>query len=139
MSQELSPKQLKASALIGGGTPKKTAAESVGVTPQTVSEWMRQPAFLSAVNRAKHQMMKDTQDCYRALATDAVTTMQDLMQNSTDENVRLRAAVQVIKDMKLVYPHIGGWDIGPTTEADVLREQRKEANPSLSSLLGNMI
>ena len=53
---KLTINQEKAIELILAGKSKKEAAETVGVTPQTVTAWLKKPAFSEALEAGREEM-----------------------------------------------------------------------------------
>ena len=75
----LAPNRAKAAELIVAGELKKVVAEKVGVSPQTISEWQKQPTFQAYLNQLKLAALEGARDQMQRLAKKAVLTIEDLM------------------------------------------------------------
>lgn len=106
----LKPNQFLAAAYIAQGRPKKDAASIADVTPQTVSEWMKQKSFTDAIEDFKAELIYVTRDRIRGLGTQAARTLGDLMANGTPA-VRLAAAKDVLDRINLT-PGSAGAEMG---------------------------
>lgn len=95
-SAALTPQQAAAVDLLAVGTTVTNAAESVGVSRQTVSEWLnRNAAFQAALYSRRLETWAGRQDRLRALLPKAV----DVLERSLDEDGKPArdAAVQILK------------------------------------------
>ena len=95
----LSLKQSIAAELIGSGHSKKAAAEQVGVRPETVSYWMRNPEFRAAIHLAHELAIEDTRNQLTALAGKALGILNDLLDDNKS-GTRLKAAGLVLNQHK---------------------------------------
>lgn len=96
MSMKLNNQQLAAIRLLASGVRSKTAAEKVGVTPETISRWRKIPEFIATMNEIQGEAHDDTRGALRSLQNEAVNAVKDLLVNSdTPPKVRLEAALSV--------------------------------------------
>ena len=117
----LAPNQVKAAELIAAGVLKKTAAQEAGVTPQTVSTWLKEPAFQAYLNGLKRAALERTRDRMQFLAGEAVRTIEAMLEQEEHPSARLRAAKMVLDFAGMTDPQSGlwGWGIGPTDEKKI--------------------
>jgi len=94
---QLEGKQLRAVALLASGCSAKDVATEIQVSPQTISEWRRQPAFRRALNNLKIQCLMSARDNLRTLSVDATAELAHLMRHGKSEQVRLQAALAVLR------------------------------------------
>jgi hypothetical protein len=131
----LNSKQLHAiRLLVTGGKLKHVIAEEVGVTPETLSRWNQQPAFVAELNKARVEAHEATMQGIRNLAMKGLETLEKLL-NSTNEKVQQTTA-QALLDiyLKLAKPS------GPTSREDVLAKQElDDANRKMFSDLAKII
>lgn len=86
-----------AAYLIAGGTKPAEVAAELSIAPNTVYNWLRQPWFQATVNEILNEKFGgDITAMLKSAATTAVLVTMDLMQNSTDERVKLGAAKDVL-------------------------------------------
>ncbi len=127
---ELSEKQLLAAALIAQGRKKYEAAEAADVTPQTISEWMRQKRFTDAIEALRTEMIYATRDRIRGLGLKAVKTLEDLMDNGSP-SARYAAAKDVLDRINLT-PGTGGADMG--LWAPTVQKEEVELRPFIEAV-----
>ena len=124
---KLSPKQQKAITLLASGTSKRETAEAVGVTPQTISEWHRNPDFQAARNALQRDQLDAARTHLQALAKDAASTLSDVMRNADSHETRRRAALDVLEMAGLAGDRDRfGWGIGPDTAAQIEKDARQK-------------
>ena len=93
----LKPAQELAALRIASGWTQKEAAKEAGVSEQTFSAaWMKNPAFVAAVNREKLAMLDATRDHLRTLGTKATAALEDVLDNAHRPADRLKAAEMVL-------------------------------------------
>ena len=97
MSATLSPKQLKAIALLAQGFTGKEAAKSCNVTPQTLSEWRQINEFSAQLNSMKMGALESARDKLQSAAQTAAQTLVDLAESSTNPEVRRKAAMNILE------------------------------------------
>lgn len=117
----LDPKQAKAAEIIAAGELKKVAAEKVGVTPQTISEWLKQPAFEAYVNGLKLAALEAARDRMQYLAGEAVRTIEALLGQEEPPATRLKAAQMVLDFTGMTDLQSGRWrwGVGSTDEKKI--------------------
>jgi len=91
MSEKLTPKKRKAvMALIEHGSPAR-AAESSGVSRQTLYRWLEDAEFIAALQKAENAALQAFQRELVAMGHLAANAIRDGLQDA-DIRVRLRAA-----------------------------------------------
>ena len=91
----LTPQQETAVDLLVIGKTITDAAETIGVTRQTVSEWLNQHAgFQAAVNRRRQELWEELIDSLRNLVPKALQVLEGKMEG---EAPSLMAAVYTLK------------------------------------------
>lgn len=94
---KLTPKQLKAIPLMAQGMSGKEIAEEVSVTPQTVSEWKKLPAFMASVNSLRKEALSSARCQLQQTPNKAIQTLIDLMDNSANDETRRKAALDILR------------------------------------------
>lgn len=92
----LSPKQGQAVVLLAMGKACKDVAASLGVTPETISRWKREPHFLAGLNQLRHDLFDTARDQLLFAAPEAVTAVKQLL-NSANQQMKLEAAKLILK------------------------------------------
>ena len=133
---KLNERQAQAAALLVQGMSCKAVAEKVGVTPQTISTWKKDFEFRAQINALKLQVLTDARDALQRLAPEAIDVLRDLMGQASNEEVRRKAAVNILEAVGLHGDPRReglryGWGIGPTTS-----EKIEEQENAYSRLLG---
>jgi len=86
-----------AAYMIASGARTKTVASELGVAEGTVSNWLRQPWFQANVNQIiQDEFSGDVTQMLKSAASTAVIVQMDLMQNSVSDQVRLKAAQDLL-------------------------------------------
>lgn len=93
---ELTPKQIKCLPLIAIGCTASEVAKKFNVSQVQISEWKRDPNFLSALDIVRRNALKDSEVALTNLAMDAVLILGESLNNATSEQTRLRAAIYII-------------------------------------------
>jgi hypothetical protein len=128
--EDLTQAQIAALPLLAAGTLKKDAASTAGVTPQTISEWLRLPRFRAALHSKRQELNAVVADRLSEGIGVAVNTVLELAKSGS-ESVRLKAAIFAIERLLAAPPdpHAGIW--GELAEAEawadkeaMLRAQR---------------
>lgn len=134
---KLTSKQIHAVALLAEGSKCKAAAEAVGVSAQTLSDWRKNPEFEATLNSLKLDALEAARTRMQALALEAVETMAVLLKNAESPAVQLKAAQAVLDavGMNLATMEAWAWGIGPTTADNV---KLRNATDSQSPLLTNV-
>jgi transcriptional regulator with XRE-family HTH domain len=97
----ISPKQSKVIEGLLGGLTQEQAAQAAGVAAQTVSRWMHQPDFWSALRDASEQGLKVASGRMMGGMGGAVDVIEAILQDAqAPASVKLRAA-QVYLDSGL--------------------------------------
>lgn len=110
---------------IAAGLKKNVAAKSAKVTPQTISQWLKEPAFEARINQYQRNNFDEAQSRYKNLVGAAVSTFEDLLKNSKSDKVKLEAAKFILKTIQIFpgdCPAI--LTIGETTESEIIRKQK---------------
>ena len=129
----LTSKQEKAAFLLAAGTNGKDVAESVGVTPSTISVWKVNPRFEALINQIKEEALENARDGMRGLCFKAVSQIENLMENSPSDAVRLKACVEVLKMSGLHDKSNFAWGVGHVDAEDIERESSfKEMSKGMS-------
>ena len=118
---QLTPRQVRAIALLAQGETAKAAAEAVKVSEATMVEWRKLPAFAATLNRLKRDALDAARTRLQAATTTAATTLADLAENAPNPETRRRAALDILS-LAGVRPET----VGPTDPA-TLRARQKEA------------
>ncbi len=92
MTENLTPKQVKAieALLIDGDVTK--AAAAAGVSRQTVHKWLKLPTFAGEIRKLEGLALQGLGRRLLALADLAGDALRDALQTSQPMNTRLRAA-----------------------------------------------
>ena len=128
----MKPNKLLAATMLVEGWLHKDVAEEVGVTPQTISAWLTEAEFVAFVNKLKMDNLNKARDRVQALSVKATSTLEDIMDNSSNDAVRLKAAESVLEMSGMINVQSGmwGWGIGPTTTQGMIieldRKQQKD-------------
>jgi len=86
-----------AAYMMASGAKIKTIAFELNVAEATVSNWSRQPWFQSLVSTIIHnEFSGDITKMLKTAAVEAVIVQQDLMHNSVSDQVRLKAAQDLL-------------------------------------------
>jgi transcriptional regulator with XRE-family HTH domain len=126
MTYTLKPVHELAALRIASGWTQKATAQEAGVTEQTLSaSWMKNPAFVAAINRERKAMLEATRDHLRTLGTKATKTLEEVLDNAQKPADKLRAAEMVLRLLGLDDPEKGlyGWGVGKTTAEEVLMQE----------------
>lgn len=105
----------------------KDVAEQVGVTPQTISAWLRESVFVGTINSMKMDNLESSRDKLHALFATATSTIEDIMINGDNDSVRLKASQSVLDASGVQVPQTGlwGWAVGPQTAQAVEDQIRR--------------
>ncbi len=97
MSQNLSGKQECAlTALLTEPTVEAVAVKA-GITPRTLYRWLNDPPFVAAYREARRQAVQRATGRLQQAASDAVTTLRDVMTDATaPAPARVNAAKSVL-------------------------------------------
>jgi hypothetical protein len=93
----LKPMQIKVAELLTQGESVTSAASLAGCTRQSVHRWLNEDvAFNGLVASLKNEQLEATRNSIRTSAVRAVDVIVDLMDNSTNDAVRLSAAKELL-------------------------------------------
>ena len=105
-NQELSAAQLNAIAALWAGQSITAAAEVVGVTRQTIHEWLRQAQFVIVLNTGRAELWDAQQNALRALGDKANSVLETAL-DSDDMGIALKAAQIVSRSVAALGPPRG--------------------------------
>ncbi|MBX3276438.1 MAG: helix-turn-helix domain-containing protein [Acidobacteria bacterium] len=95
-ADKLNGPQLKAVDMLATGATITAAAGAVGVSRQTVSEWVNRDAeFRATLNRRRAELWTEQSDRLRSLIPKALDRLEAALENGTGDG--LRAALGVLK------------------------------------------
>lgn len=123
---KLSDKQLRAAELLAAGRLGCEVAEELGITPETVSHWKKQPVFEARYNLIREEIQFAALDSLRGITGLAVTTLADIMKTSKSEETRRRAAVNVLQLLGFDDPQRFHALIGSTDASEIESRQRQQ-------------
>ena len=131
----LTPKQLQAILLMVQGRTGREVAKKLGLTPQTVSQWAKIPEFEVMLNVLKMEIFASGCDSIRALSNTAVQCLKTLMESAQNEEVRRKAANDILTMAGIADPNDGRYacGIGPTSMSEL--QQKKTTDQILETLL----
>lgn len=123
-----------AAYMVAAGARVKSIAEQLDVAEDTVRNWTRQPWFQSIVATIIHnEFSGDITNMLKTAAVEAVIVQSDLMHNSTSDQVRLKAAQDLLdryrgKPTNFVHHTNGALSEDPATELKRLEDELKLTN-----------
>jgi len=131
--RQLSQEQMNAIEHLLQGKSDRAAAETVGVSRQTICEWRNHdPIFIAELNRQRSELWWDTRERLKSLANRALDAVE-MQLDSGDPKASLAAAKYVLQGTRL----LGETDLpgsGPMTPEDViLNRLRYEARMELTA------
>ena len=79
--------------------PAKSIAQSLGIRPETISRWKRQPAFRAALEEAREDIHDDLSCRFRQLLDASFGVISKKLESVyyNDERDQLRAALTIIR------------------------------------------
>jgi hypothetical protein len=99
----LTPVQLQSLPLLVSGQPAKDVAATVGVTPQTVSQWLNHDQeFRHALWLFKNDALDAARSQLQVAAIEAVAEVRKLVREGSTEQIRLKAAQIALDGLGLV-------------------------------------
>ena len=119
----LTPKQETAAVLIASGKSCRDTAKDIGIKPETISQWRKNPYFEALVNELKMEALEGAREQLRNLSAEAVSGLKDLMENSKSDSVKLKACVEILKMCGLHNAETFGWGIGSTEATEIEKEE----------------
>lgn len=90
---DLSARQTQALAMLLAGSSITIAARSLAISRQTISTWLRQPAFRAAFEAQRAEVLSATMARLLALSTRAIEALEDCLGPDQPGDLRLRAAL----------------------------------------------
>lgn len=118
---KLHPKQLTAAFQIATGTDKKEAAKAANVTPQTISQWLKEPAFEAKVNEFQLDCLNEAQTRFKSLAGEAISILEKLLKDAKSDKTRLEVAKFILSTIQILPSGVPAiLTIGETTEEEVV-------------------
>lgn len=99
MIGNLSPKQQKALWALLDGKTNEEAAKTAGVNVRTISRWKKEVAFTNEIAKAQDSLHAEGLICLGANEKLALESVIDLAKNAEDDNVRLRAAKELLNQL----------------------------------------
>lgn len=95
--KELSSLQVKATSLIVEGIMRRKVAEALSIAPQTLSEWNKNPLFVKTISDLKKEALNEIKENLTSSASLALETLRELAKESKNEEVRRKAALDIIE------------------------------------------
>ncbi len=131
--RQLSQEQMNAIEHLLLGKSDRAAAETVGVSRQTICEWRNHdPLFIAELNRQRSELWSEAHQRLKSMANRALDAVE-LQLDSGDPKASLAAARFILQGTRL----LGDSDLprsGPTTpEAVIMAKLRSEARQELQS------
>jgi len=121
---KLTSKQLKALPLMAQGMSGVDVAKEVNVAAQTVSGWKNDPEFMATLNQLKMEALEGARCQLNQSPSKAVQTLLNLMENSSNEETRRKAALDILRlsgfEPGKHEPYAAG--IGPTNVESMTHE-----------------
>ena len=94
--ENLTPRQLRAVALLVATGDPKTVAQAVGVAEVTLRRWRRYPAFAQALRAGGRRSAAEATSMLLAAQVAAVGTLQDALETGTPA-AKVRAAIALLE------------------------------------------
>ena len=89
--------------MLASGSTITDAASQVGVTRITIHQWFKTNIFKAHLNGLKKETTKAAIAQIQAAATLAVTTIVEIMKNSTNDSARVACAIKILETTKVFY------------------------------------
>jgi len=93
----LTPNKEKAAILLVSGMAAKDVASAVNCTPETISHWKKETEFKALLNCLRRELLEQGRERLRGSIADAMDTLRDIMVNSENQEVRRKAAMDVLR------------------------------------------
>jgi len=132
----LSPKQLKTLVLLSEGKTAKHIADKLEVTVQTISQWGKNPEFQIELNKLKQEILATAKDAIRSNVQVAINCLKSLVESGKNEEVRRKAANDLLAMSGIADPSDTRWGIGPTSLTAL--EQKRASEKHVGSLLRDL-
>ena len=108
----ISIKQANAALLLAKGNYAVDVAKKLDICQQTISEWKKNPEFDRYLNMLRKEFLTASRDEMRSLASDAVSTVKEVMVSGKTDTSRLKAAEIVLAHVGMTNPASGLWGWG---------------------------
>ena len=129
-------RQRLGATLIASGSQQIDVARQLGITPQTVCGWMKQPQFQAMVQTEQVQLTEGIRASVRGLGRKALATVEAIMfDEGAPAAVRLKAACTILDRIEAGDPRQGLtnlWTPSPSAVSDfelaeqMLMDKRRE-------------
>ena len=87
---------IQAACRLAEGEISKVVATEVGVVPETLSHWKRNSEFAALINKLMHENIEGTRNRLRHFARRAVESLGNLAENAESEEIRRKAACDLL-------------------------------------------
>ncbi len=114
----LKPKQEQAAFLLASGMLGKDVANTVGVTPETISSWRKDENFEICINRYRLEYVESARERLRLMTGKALSALEELIDKGSTDTVKLKACSEVIKHAGFKNPEQLLWGIGRTSDIE---------------------
>ena len=132
---KLSDKQIQAIPMLASGKKGYEVASELSITPQTISEWKRQPEFVAEHNKLRKEVLDAASAKIQFLVTEAIDVLSEIAKEAPNPETRRKAALDILRlggyEPGLQQTH--GWGLGPQT-AERVEEQWKSDEEYLQLL-----
>ena len=129
----LLPKHIKAITLLASWETCQKVANEVSVSPQTISEWKKQPEFTAELNKMQMESLRSARIKIQQSSVKAVDSLTEIAQASSNDETRRKAALDILRlaGYEPGSQETYAWGIGPRTEADVQEKwEQEESTPA---------
>lgn len=122
---ELTPTQIKVAIQLASGQKAKDVASEHMCTPETISHWKKKPEFEAYLNQLREDLLEQGSELLRSSVADAMTTMHDIMTNSKTDEVRRKAAMDILRMSGLDGDQKSyGAGIGKTEASEIIKDRK---------------
>jgi transposase len=133
-TRQLTIEQQNAIDLLLQGKSDREVAEAVGVSRQTVTEWRNRNApFVAELNRRRQEVWGSQTERLRQLVAQAVSVLEEDLQQNQDRRLRQAAAVHVLRAVGLY-----GCDLKPKGATEPEDIEAEWANAEALKMLGRI-
>ncbi len=95
--KKLSVSQARAISLLIEGKTRKQVAKELSITPQTLSEWNKNPEFERALKVLKNQMLDEAKEIMMCTSYRALETLTTLMNESKSDEIKRKVALDILE------------------------------------------
>ena len=122
-NKTLQPEQEQAIALILTGATDQAIADAVGVSRGTVNTWLNHNAdFIAELNQRRAVIWEGHTERLRGLATGAIDTLEEALQDTENPKEQRAAAVHLLKACGLY-----GQSLQPSGKIDPVQIEKDQA------------